>query len=645
MNLQVKVGTRYLRHGSEYEVSHIDRTRVIVKSVIEGKVKSFCHGDFDYFINSNHIELNDAPSQIKYIDDKYLEKKDIEIRNYRLEVVESLLASTLTFSSRKGKKYKDNINLINKISDKHNQKHRSISTVAKWVKRFVESNYSPNSLLPQHNIRRTKFSDETEILIEAKIEENLTSKHRIVKKVLTEEVLMDLEKSFDSIVLPSRRTIQRRIDSSDPTKIFENLHGPRKSRKFLSAAGRSKWSTRALEYVEADGNYLDVLTVDTFTGEITGRVYLTVLIDVHTRCILSFHLTHTPFSGHSFLEAFKAALNEENGLPGGKIQRLIVDNGADYISESAKNICNLTRTEIEVAPPGSPNSKPHVERFFRTLNQQLIHQAPGTTFSNPQHRGEYQSEKFACLDLETLRGAIFKFISIYHKSSHLGLNGIPIDRWHKAKRRNRLFSYDSQTIENFAKLSVMRFINKGRVNFEGLRWYSHALRTLELKMEQRSAKQKVQIFINESDLSTVLVKDPFSDNLIQADNIKPQYAMGLSLFEHRQISQNQKQENANAMILSDEESLRLRIQLRDELWAKSDKNSRKLKARLSDGNSDKLHKEKTFMEEQVYSSEEELAEQYFDQSFDDSLEVSQEIQVSFISSKTPSDISDPWEEG
>lgn len=305
---KVQAGARYFRYGSEYEINRVDKTRVIVRTVIGGKTKTYPHSDFKIFLKDNGIELSIPPSDLKCVSDEYLDKEDIQVRGYRLNVVEAILAQTDNYSSRAGKNAVIIKGIVNKVSKKHGMKPRSISTVSRWVKTFIESNYNPSSLLPKYKLRRTKFNEQVELLIDKKIYENLISTRRVVKKILTEEVLIELENSVDSGVIPSRRTIMRRIDASDPNKILQNIHGSRKARKLSMAAGKSRHISRALECVEADGNHIDLILVDAETGEVLGRVYLTVFIDIYTRCVLSFYLTHIPFSGFTFLEAFKGAL-------------------------------------------------------------------------------------------------------------------------------------------------------------------------------------------------------------------------------------------------------------------------------------------------------------------------------------------------
>jgi hypothetical protein len=155
-------------------------------------------------------------------------------------------------------------------------------------------------------------------------------------------------------------------------------------------------------------------------------------------------------------------------------------------------------------------------------------------------------------------------------------------------------------------------------------------------MNQSSCKQKVQIFVDELDLSTVFVRDPFSDVLIQADSTKPNYTSKLSLFEHSHISQNQKEDMAKAEGLSDTEALRLRIQLRDQLTSEASKSSRKLRARLSDGNIAQFRSDKELMNKEIYLADQEQAENYFNDDYEDSFSEYEDMDVSFISTRLSS---------
>lgn len=74
-----------------------------------------------------------------------------------------------------------------------------------------------------------------------------------------------------------------------------------------------------------------------------------------------------------------------------------------------------------------------IERHFRTINQQLLHQLPGTTFSNTVVKGDYDSKKHASIRFNV-------FLEIFHKwlldeyinEFHKGVKGVPSKLWKRA---------------------------------------------------------------------------------------------------------------------------------------------------------------------------------------------------------------------
>src|SRR5437762_2190698 len=80
-------------------------------------------------------------------------------------------------------------------------------------------------------------------------------------------------------------------------------------------------------------------------------------------------------------------------------------------------------------------TKAVVERFFRTLEEQCIHRAPGTTFSNPKQRGDYNSNEEAIYDMVRLTERIVRWIvDVYHRNQHGAFNKkkSPLRAWERA---------------------------------------------------------------------------------------------------------------------------------------------------------------------------------------------------------------------
>ena len=87
---------------------------------------------------------------------------------------------------------------------------------------------------------------------------------------------------------------------------------------------------------------------------------------------------------------------------------------------------------LQQTPVKTPYFKAAVERMFGTINTGLLHTLPGTTFSNPRQRGDYDSLKQAYITVDDLDQLLHIFLlDIYAEDFHRGLQDIPARRWEK----------------------------------------------------------------------------------------------------------------------------------------------------------------------------------------------------------------------
>jgi putative transposase len=65
-----------------------------------------------------------------------------------------------------------------------------------------------------------------------------------------------------------------------------------------------------------------------------------------------------------------------------------MDNGSEFAGGKIGCIMQLLGSDIVYCEPYAPDQKSHVERWFKTQNIQFVHHLSGTTFSNPEERGD-----------------------------------------------------------------------------------------------------------------------------------------------------------------------------------------------------------------------------------------------------------------
>src|ERR1019366_1327142 len=177
-----------------------------------------------------------------------------------------------------------------------------------------------------------------------------------------------------------------------------------------------------------------------------GRPWITVATDIATRMISGIYLTlEAPSELSVAMCLAHAVLPKETWLAERKIsaewpvwgapKRVHTDNGSDFAGESLRRGCEDYGIAMEFRPPGRAHYGGHIERLIGTLMQR-VHTLPGTSYSNPQERGDYQSEQSAVLTLKELEYWLTLEICVhYHGAIHRTLGTSPLVAWETALQR------------------------------------------------------------------------------------------------------------------------------------------------------------------------------------------------------------------
>ena len=268
---------------------------------------------------------------------------------------------------------------------------------------------------------------------------------RIIRELLQKRFLTKQKRSLaafhrevaqacktQKLPVPARNTVAQRIAGLHPAKIARSRGGQDAARPLQGAGGIPPEVTMPLEQVQIDHTVIDLIVVDERDRQPIGRPYLTLAIDVFTRCVLGMVVTleapsavsvglclaHAACDKRPWLEG----LNVEMDWPmSGKPRLLYLDNAAEFKSEALRRGCEQHGIRLDYRPPGQPHYGGIVERIIGTAMQMIHDELPGTTFSNPGQRGEYDSEKMATLTLRELERWLALAVGTYHGSVHNGL--------------------------------------------------------------------------------------------------------------------------------------------------------------------------------------------------------------------------------
>ena len=365
---------------------------------------------------------------------------------------------------------------------------------------------------------------------------------------------------------PSVRTVQREINRIDPYLRMSARYGSRAADKEFGAANKGLIARHPLDIVQMDHTLLDV-NVLRWNGKIVGRPWLTVAMDLYSRMIVGFYLSFDRPNYNAVMQCLRFSIiskkshlqhiSESSSLISierewpcrGIPETVVLDNGLEFHSNNMLSACAQLGTDIEFNPKYTPHYKGAVERFFKTLNTGLIHTLPGTTYSNPREKGDYESEKEAILTFEDLRQLLTKFIvDEYSQKEHKGLQHVPIQMWRKGtkKKSPRLPAKvsDLAVLTNCTETRKLR--DCGIEIFGHLFYASEELDLLRRQLMANSGDHKnnpeVVVKYDPNDISHVYVVDTINKTNLMVPSTFPEYTKGLTEWQHNYLRKLRKEE-------------------------------------------------------------------------------------------------------
>ena len=217
----------------------------------------------------------------------------------------------------------------------------------------------------------------------------------------------------------------------------------------------------------------------------------------------------------------------------GKCIFLHSDNGAEFINSIIRHFLDRLGILFGLGPPGVPNARARIERFFETF-EKWLHQQPGTTMSNRFEGEFYDAEGEAAFTAATMNRHVEDWIeTVYHKRKHRTLNMPPAVAWQRAMK-NRLppEKFTAESLDALCRsVQSAKISAAGRVNFLCLSWYGPGLQEIRSKLKEG---QSAICYYTPLDLGEIWVAHPDTPrNPVRAYATNPEYQNGLTLTEHK----------------------------------------------------------------------------------------------------------------
>ncbi|MCG4454964.1 hypothetical protein LJY18_16935 [Pseudomonas sp. MMS21-TM103] len=463
------------------------------------------------------------------------------------------------------------------------------TTLYEWTRSYRLAGGNPIALIPTRRrtrqLRVTRQLPVIQELIDYWIQElyfqdtPITATELIDVIISSVEDLNERRAITDQLHVPSKTTLWRIIQEIDPYEKDLHQKGKRLALKNQHWSQKTSSPFRLLERIEGDTQEMDVF-VRGAGGDILGRPFLSLFLDSKSRCVNAYDISLNPPCIEKTLRALKNGLISGNPYAG-LGQYYVLDNGNEFAGKKLSEVMDLLGAHIIFCEPYSPNQKPHVERWFKTLNTQFSHHLSGTTFSNPDDRGDYNPAEHTIYTLEELILRFEEFLQVYHNNFHRSLNDSPHNTWiNNLDRFSPPRLFDASDVRRLMLSKRYAATTGDTIGFEKLRWTAPGIR----RLAQRSVKRvKLCIFYDISDLGSITMCHPcWPDELITAKAVDMDYQSNLTLEMHHLIQQELRQ---NAAKFDFQAARRARVQLILKLHADKSKRGRKRRARLEENRS------------------------------------------------------------
>ena len=315
----------------------------------------------------------------------------------------------------------------------------SMSTLYR-LKKLYESSHQLSALLRgAKKVQPKRLQQEVEDLIDDQIRQRYLKETRIHISDLHREIAAVCAKR--GLKAPSTWAITDRVNAIPEGLLIRKRYGAKAASRFRAVAGKSPHGTFPLQMVAIDHTELDIIVLDDSREHAVGRPWITLAIDIFSRMIVGYYIAFEKPGALAVgmcisrcilpKDSYLARLNLQVEWPVQGIMKAIqTDNAKEFRSKSLGRALEFYGIEHNFRPPNTPHYSGHVERLMRTMLEKL-HTLPGTTFSNPADRGDYKSEKRACMTLFDLeKWLAVTLLQEYNNSSiHSELLSTPLVRY------------------------------------------------------------------------------------------------------------------------------------------------------------------------------------------------------------------------
>jgi len=369
------------------------------------------------------------------------------------------------------------------------------STLYRWVGTYLSSDGDGLSLLrkPRRPGRRLHPAV-LEVCVRL-----IFVRYLALERIPVSLLILEIQDECISKKLPApcRTAVDKLIHRIPPEYLTKKRMGPRAARNGFKPVGAGYTEAdQPYRIVEIDSTPGDVKLVDPVYREEIGRASITAGVDVFSRMGAGFfvslenpgYLTTGLCLTHIILP--KGPWLLERGLDydwpcEGEMDWVHVDSGGEFVNKNLQRVCERRGITLQHRRLKTEGDGGHIESFLKTINLKLQTLA-GSTFSNPQAKGDYPSDKYAHMTVRELETFLGHFIAgEYANKPHSGLNGqTPLAKF----REGLVTSSKGLPVGNLRKVGardsfciellpmIEKSVTRNGIKWVGLKWNCEELR-------------------------------------------------------------------------------------------------------------------------------------------------------------------------
>lgn len=427
----------------------------------------------------------------------------------------------------------------------------SASSVMSWIRKYEQSGGNVVALIDGHRFRCSPTR--VDPVVENLIWETLRQEYFTFAKNSLVHAQGQLNKRIKLAVFNgeiaqkasyvSYPTLARRVASVDLYHRTASREGAARARVVCRTTFPDGVAEYPMQRAEIDHTPLNWVVVCDRTGLPLGRPTLTILIDAYSGYVLGFYLSFYGAGVTSVCGVMRNALLPKDDIVAaaglkypwlscGLVDEIVCDNGMEFHSFAFKTIGMTLGIDITYARVRTPWIKPHVERFFGTLDTLTL--VKGRISPAVADVARIDPYKDACILFSDLvQGLLMYIVNVHPHQPNWRKMATPFELFSEGIHRAppAIFPGSLKEFNLASGMSKEATLDQGGVQLNGIPYGSYAFKDIVRK----HGHVKVLCRWDPDDIGTINVRAPGDLRWHEASCRWPQYASGLSYNQHKII--------------------------------------------------------------------------------------------------------------